>query len=128
MEQKEQRKGDAVKILGGFFVFRSNPTESKPISDTLTETGDSSGKDFLQKGEVVGIVLIKQYGKRTYMGYSPIDSEQNKMGPFMTYFSDTSPNNNYDKNTTQVFDIDTLPYLMNKFINQSLEEATPEKA
>jgi len=120
---KEENKESGVKILGGFFVFRSNPIESKPISETLTETGDSIGKEFLQKGQIVGMVLIKQYGIRTYMGYSPIDPETKKMDSFMTYFSDTAADNAYDNNRTQVFDIDTLPYLINKMIIQPLESA-----
>lgn len=125
MEQTKEKEDVGVKILGGFFVFRGNPTKSKPISETLGKPGSSTGKDFLQKGEVVGMVLIKQYGTRTYMGYSPIDPASMKVDGFMTYFSDTHPENPYDNNRSQVFDIDTLPNLINKMMIQSLEE--PEK-
>ena len=110
----------AVKILGGFFVYRSKPSESKPISEVLNIEGSSTGKDFLQKGEVVGMVIIKKNGARTYMGYSEIDPEKFKIEPFMTYFADTDPYNPYDNNLKQVFDIDTLPELMNKMIIQPL--------
>ena len=56
------------------------------------------------------------------MGYSEIDPEKFKIEPFMTYFADTDPYNPYDNNLKQVFDIDTLPDLMNKMIIQPLGE------
>ena len=118
--QVMEEQSAAVKILGGFFVYRSKPSESKPISESLNIEGSSTGKEFLQKGEVVGMVLIKKNGAKTYMGYSEIDPEKFKIEPFMTYFADTDPYNPYDNNLKQVFDIDTLPDLMNKMIIQPL--------
>ena len=109
-----------VKILGGFFVFRSNPTESAPISELITQPGSSTGTEFAQKGEIVGIVLLKQYGIRKFYGYSPIDPATFKLDQFITNFSNTNLNNPYDNNKTNVFDMDTLDVFMNKMIVQPM--------
>lgn len=110
-----------VKILGGFFVFRNNPNESEPVSE-LSDPGSSTGKEFSQKGEVIGIVLIKQYGIRKFMGYSPIDPATFKLDAFITNFSNTNMNNAYDNNKKNVFDMDTMDHLINKMIIQPVDQ------
>jgi hypothetical protein len=124
-EQEEEtvnKENLGVKILGGFFVFRANPSESKPLSELLNESGDSNGKEFAQKGEIIGMVLIKKYGTRIFTGFSPIDSKNLHLDKFMTHFSDTALNNPYDNNREHVFDIETLGHLINKMISQPLEQ------
>jgi hypothetical protein len=121
-EETLNKENLGVKILGGFFVYRANPSESKPLSELLNESGDSNGKEFAQKGEITGMVLIKQYGTRTFMAFSPIDSKNLHLDKFMTHFSDTALNNPYDNNRTHVFDVETMGHLINKFISQPLEQ------
>jgi hypothetical protein len=124
-EQSEKtlnKENLGVKILGGFFVYRANPSESKPLSELLNESGDSNGKEFAQKGEITGMVLIKQYGTRTFMAFSSIDSKNLHLDKFMTHFSDTALNNPYDNNRTHVFDVETMGHLINKIISQPLEQ------
>jgi hypothetical protein len=123
MEEEEQQPENeetvenlGVKIVGGFFTFRANPKVSKPISELENEPGESNSLDFGQKGEITGMVLIKKYGTRTFMGYTPIDPTKFSIDKFMTNFADTSLDNKFDNNQTQVLDIDTLDILIKKFI------------
>ena len=117
-EGEKEESTSSVKILGGFFVFRSVPDKSEPVSG-IVDSGSATSKEFDQSGEIVGIVLIKQYGIRKFMGYSPI--EQFKLDAFITNFSSTSLNNAYDNNQTNVFEIDTMEQLINRLIVQSVE-------
>jgi hypothetical protein len=117
----EKIKNLGVKIIGGFFVFRSDPSNSAPITEVITQEDSSSATDFSQKGEIIGIVLIKKYGTRTYMGYSQIDPTSFNLDAFITNFSGTDLKNPYDNNTTNVFDMDTLNELINKMIIQPVE-------
>jgi len=119
--QAQQIKEAGVKILGGFFVYRANPSKSEPLSKLVGQSGSSTEKDFAQVGEVTGMVLMKQFGDRKYMAYEPIDPATFKFeGSLMTYFSETTPDNKYDNNATNVFDLQTLDALLNRMVVQKL--------
>ena len=119
--KEKQIRELSVKILGGFFVYRANPSESEPLSKLVGQEGSSTGKDFAQMGEVTGMVLIKQYGTRKFMAYEPIDPATFKFeGKIMTYFSEKTPDNKYDHNATNVFDLETLDALVKRMIVQKL--------
>jgi hypothetical protein len=112
MNSNEKEVG--VKILGGFFIYRANPSKSSPVSDFLEEDGSSNGEKFGQTNEITGMVLIKQYGTRTYMAFESIDPEKKNISRFMTGFSDTEADNPFDNNKTNVFDIQFLPELLTR--------------
>lgn len=111
-----------IKVLGGFFVYRAKPTgESKRIKDLSQAEGD-----FAQKGEITGMVLIKQSGPRKFMTYAPIDSTTYTVDKFMEYFKDTMYNNKYDDSVEKVFELEALGTLVNKLIVQTVEEPVAE--
>jgi hypothetical protein len=127
-----------IKILGGFFVYRAKPnSESKSIDKLLQKTGgtdevnvlgvdnndaQSSNKEgFEQKGEITGMVLIKQSGPRRFMTYAPIDAKTYTVDKDMEYFKDTMYNNKYDDSVEKVFELEALETLVNKLIVQTVE-------
>jgi hypothetical protein len=114
-----------IKVLGGFFVYRAKPsTESERIQTILEKKDDEnpSAAQFAQKGEITGMVLVKQSGDRRFMTYAPIDPKTFVVDKFMEYFKDTMLNNKYDDNIEKVFEIEGLGTLVNKLIVQPLEE------
>jgi hypothetical protein len=151
LKEQEDIENLGVKIIGGFFIYRASPKNSELLSKLVSggpvaapvqtggglseETasaegitgGDGSGMSFGQKGEITGMVLIKQYGERQYMGYAPVDPKTGKLDKFMTYFSDTALDNAYDKNTTNVFDLGVLHLLINKMIIQPMSDEPVER-
>lgn len=137
-----------TQILGGFFIYRAKPSTENPTFDEAVNDlspisrqegeedfeeeefgqgeegegeeyfgGDSSSS--LQTGEIVGMVLIKQYGSRVYISYSPIDVEKEKIGDFMTKFADTRIGNEADNNRANVFEFDSIDKLIDKLIYQN---------
>ena len=107
-----------IKILGGFFVYRANPSKSTKITELIRSMDSESEYDrdiFGQKGEITGMVLIKQYGSRKFFAFSPIDPTNFKIDKLMTYFAG---GREYDNNKTNVFDIGSLPAVIDKLIVQ----------
>jgi hypothetical protein len=105
-----------IKILGGFFVYRANPSKSTKIAELIGSMESEYEMDiFGQKGEITGMVLIKQYGSRKFFAFSPIDPTNFKIDKLMTYFAGGSE---YDNNKTNVFDIGSLSKLIDKLIVQ----------
>jgi len=144
-DQEGDQEGDTSEptgssILGGFFVYRARPTESKKIGEigsvaadlvgvdaTAVESaaaGDVKGGagDFAQKGEITGMVLIKESGDRQFFTYVPIDPTTYSVDKFMEYFKDTIANNAYDNNNEKVFDLEALGPLINQLMVQNIEE------
>jgi hypothetical protein len=119
---------NGIKVLGGFFVYRAKPsTDSKRIGSILS-SNPSGEEGFAQKGEITGMVLIKQAGDRRFMTYAPIDPSTYKVDKFMEYFKDTMLNNQYDDSVEKVFELEALGTLVNKLVVQTVEEEvkTPE--
>jgi hypothetical protein len=118
-----QKETGEVKILGGFFVYRANPSTSTKLAKLLEEGETTADDVFGQKGEITGMVVIKKKGIRKFMAFVPVDPTNLKMDKLMTYFADTEYNNQYDNNKTNVFDMGALPALINKFIVQPADSA-----
>ena len=139
-----------TQILGGFFIYRVKPsTENPTFDEAMNETsptqefhqeeeyeGEGEGEELnlqfgggssLQTSEVVGIVLIKQYGTRVYLSYSPIDVEKEKIGDFMIKFADTSIGNQADNNRSNVFEFDSIDKLIEKLTYQKSQNKLFQK-
>ena len=111
-------KGSTIK--GGFFIYRASPDKSARVSEVLngaTETPSGQDKGFSQDGEIVGMVVIKEYGEREYFAYSPINQEDPNPGDLMTYFVDTTVPNPHDIDPTNVFDISVFEEFIKSLIN-----------
>jgi len=110
-------KGSTIK--GGFFIYRANPQKSSRISELIDQTeGNAQGKSgFSQDGEIVGMIVIKEYGERTFFAYSPINQLDPNPGNLMTYFVDTTVPNPHDIDPTNVFEIDVLEEFVQKIIS-----------
>jgi hypothetical protein len=116
-------------IKGGFFIYRANQDKSSRVSDLINETiGETNGEtkgetkgqgepEFSQTGEIVGMVVIKEYGNRTYFAYSPINQSDPNPGDLMTYFVDTTVPNPHDIDPTNVFDITVFEEFIQKMIS-----------
>jgi hypothetical protein len=123
---KSANTDNGIKVLGGFFVYRAKPsTESKSIEIILASKKGDSKNQFAQKGEITGMVLIKQSGERKFMTYAPIDPSTYKVDKFMEYFKDTMLNNQYDDSVEKVFELEALGTLVNKLVVQTVEEENP---
>jgi hypothetical protein len=146
-EQKvpEEPKPTKSEILGGFFIFRASPTSknlddaiieaSKPENDEGNEDDEGNegnegdkeiregggGGDYSQKGELVGMVLIKQKGNRKFLGFVQIDPESNTVDKFMTNFVDTDLSNQLDNSKTNVFEYSFLDKLIERCVLQKIE-------
>jgi len=85
-------------IKGGFFIYR--------------------GSD-----EIVGAVVIKEYGERQFFMYCPIDPANADYGmeTMLVQFADTTVPNPYDNNQTNVFDM----AVFDKFIEKLTQTSEP---
>jgi hypothetical protein len=115
-------KGSTIK--GGFFIYRAIPDKSLRVSELLngaseggSEGGNEGNPGFSQNGEIVGMVVIKEYGEREYFAYSPINQEDPNPGDLMTYFVDTTVPNPHDIDPTNVFDISVFEEFIQKIIS-----------
>ena len=104
-------------IKGGFFIYRANPNKSARISEVVNGGGGEGGNEFSQDGEIVGMVVIKEYGEREYFAYSPINQADPNPGNLMTYFVDTAVPNPHDIDPTNVFDISVFKEFIQKIIS-----------
>jgi hypothetical protein len=166
----DQEEPTGSTILGGFFVYRARPTESKKVGELESKVADieetnvstdaatqvetekadvvgaekttanavsrevvegeavvktlegGAAGDFAQKGEITGMVLIKESGDRQFFTYVPIDSKTYSVDKFMEYFKDTIFNNSYDNNSEKVFDMKALGSIVNQLIVQKVEK------
>jgi hypothetical protein len=107
-DDDNERDGEpGSKIVFGFFVYRKR-----------RENDDV---------EITGMVLVKQLGDRMFFTYAPIDPKNYEVDKFMEGFKDTIPNNEYDNNTTKVFEIDALDVLLEKLIIQKVGKPIPNR-
>ena len=111
-----------IKVLGGFFVYRAKPTSESQRIESILSSNPSGEEGFAQKGEITGMVLVKQSGNRQFMTYAPIDPKTYTVDKFMEYFKDTMYNNKYDDNIEKVFELEAVGTLINKLIVQTVEE------
>ena len=123
-KRQEEIKKKTI-ILGGFFIYRVNTSNSKNVSESIDQEPQD---DYSQKGEITGMVLIKQNGDRRFMTYVSIDPKTNKVDDFMEPFKDTMIINESDYDTKRVFEIDSLKILIEKLIVQPMEDEEAEVA
>jgi len=132
-EKKEPEEPKPIKseILGGFFIFRASPSSKNldeammssfaPVEGEETQKKQGEGGDYSQKGELVGMVLIKQKGNRKFLGFVQIDPESNTVDKFMTNFVDTDLSNQLDNSKTNVFEYSFLDKLIERCVLQKIE-------